>query len=171
MSGRGKRTERAKIEPDARGEFEVRTTGAKFRLGLYRTGATLRRIPGPDSQRSPYDWRSTIFFGTLDPIRMGERPVFVLSTRETWAGSAVTSIRLLRNPCRECGGPDVFRRGRCWRCVVAPDHASAAFRDHSYPGERRWRNRMVRIVDRWLCVVSDRVAVNRLSRHAAKCGR
>ena len=73
MSGRGKRTELTQIKPDARGEFEVRTTGAKFRLGFYRTGATMRRIPGPDSQRSPYDWRSTIFFGTLDPITVNAR--------------------------------------------------------------------------------------------------
>ena len=166
MSVRGKRTELTQIEPGARGEFEVRTTGAKFRLGLYRTGATMRRTPGPDSRRSPYDWRSTTFFGTLDPITVGERPVFVLSARGTWAGSAVTSIRLLRSPCRECGGPDVFRRGCCWRCVVAPDHASAAFRDHAYPGKQRWRNRMVRAVDGWLCVVADRVAVNRVRRHA-----
>lgn len=137
MSGRGKRTELSQIEPDARGEFEVRTTGATFRLGFYRTGATMRRIPGPDSRRSPYDWPSTIFFGTLDPIRVWERPVFVLSARETWVGSAVTSIHLLRDPCRECGGQNLFRRGRCWRCVVAPDHASAAFRDHIYPGRRR----------------------------------
>lgn len=83
MRVRGVRTELTRIEPGTRGEFEVHTTGTMFRLGFYRSGATLRRLPGPDSRRSPYDWRSTVFFGTLDPITVGEPPVFILSARET----------------------------------------------------------------------------------------
>lgn len=156
------------IRPGSRGEFEVRTTGAVFRLGYYRFGATLRRIPGADSRRSPYDWRSTMFFGTLDPIQVGQPPVFILSARETWSGSAVTAISLLREPCRECGGPDVLRRGRCWRCVLTPDHVAAMLRDHTNPRKKRWRNRAVGQIDRWVLAATVRAAEARQRRRAAR---
>ena len=152
------------IEPGSRGEFEVRTGGATFILSYYRRGSTMRRIPGPDSPVSPYDWRPVTFFGTIETITVGQPAVFVLSARDTWATSPIASIRFVRAPCTQCGGKDRPHLGRCWRCRIDPGHPRTQYQGFTASGEAQWGERIVRQVDRWLFAADQRMAEVRRQR-------